>query len=342
MPKTELIDKSYIKLLNDLKILLIEGLQKIEEARANTYWHTGEMISQHLLVSRQHGDGLFMRLSKDLGIGKRTLERAVTFHRLFSIEDTSLQLQWSHYRALISVQDKQKRDSFQKRAIRQNWNSKDLRKAIRIYKLQLKKLKKEPQEPIKAPKLSVTRGKLYTYRLVKPKFHFVSGTGSLMVDCGFNFQRDVGLAGLSKPEEDQIVESIKTESGYRLKAVVGFTSKDLYTYKAFVEDVVDGDTIWVNIDLGFKNWYRINLRFRGIDAPELSTQKGVRVKEFVESMLSKCPFIIIRSASLGKYGRPISDIFYLPDENDPHKVLEEGTFLNQQLLDLGFAKIMEG
>jgi len=79
---------------------------------------------------------------------------------------------------------------------------------------------------------------------------------------------------------------------------------------------------------------------RGIDTPELSTKKGRQAKEFVEAALSKVPFIIIKSASLDKYGRPLSDIFYLENENNPQVVLGKGIFLNEQLLDAGLARII--
>ena len=82
-------------------------------------------------------------------------------------------------------------------------------------------------------------------------------------------------------------------------------------------------------------------KFRGINAPEFSIKKGVRSEEFVESVLSKGPLIIIHSTEFGKYGRPLSDIFYLEGETDPQKVLEEGIYLNQQLLDLGLAKLLD-
>jgi len=347
MKKIEVLSNSYIKLLTDLKSLLIEGLLKaqnaIDKQKVETYWKSGKLISEHILENKEradYGKNLYIKLAQELNSHRGTLERMVKLYRLFPLDDIKQQLEWTHYRNLITVDDKIKRNSFQKQAIRQNWNSKDLRKAIRIYKLQRRKLRKEPQKPIEAPKLSVTRGKLYTYKLVKPKLLTLADT-EFVIDCGFSYWEERFNQTIKNPEEDQIIESVKTVSGFKCQ-VSNATLKDLYTYKAFVEEVVDGDTIWVNIDLGFRNWYRINLRFRGIDAPEMSTKKGIRSKEFVESVLSKCPFIIIRSTELGKYGRPLSDIFYLENEADPHVVLEKGTFLNQQLLDLGLAKLMEG
>ena len=47
----------------------------------------------------------------------------------------------------------------------------------------------------------------------------------------------------------------------------------LYTYEAFLERVVDGDTIIVRIDLGFDVLKRERIRLRGIDAPEIEPMK---------------------------------------------------------------------
>lgn len=349
--KVEILSNSYLKLLTDLKSILIEGLLKAQAAvvrqKVQTYWRAGELISEHILENKEragYGKRLYINLARELDSNEDTLERMVKFYRLFPLDSIEKQLEWTHYRNLITVDDKIKRNSFLKQAVRQDWNSRELRKAIRIYKLQLKGPKKA-LKPIKAPKITVTRGKLYTYRLVKPKLINLKDNGFL-IDCGFNIWDENFTQSIKNPYDSQIVSATKiggSASGgesYKLKPSDA-ASKDLHTYKAFVEDVVDGDTIWVNIDLGFRNWYRINLRFRGIDAPEMSTKKGVRVKEFVEATLSKCPFIVIRSTELGKYGRPISDIFYMENEPDPHVVAGKGIFLNQQLLDLGLAKLME-
>lgn len=339
MPKQEILDKSYLKFLNNLKSILVHSLKIIEEQRAKTYWQTGQLISTYLLESKQYGDGLFIRLSQDLGIRERTLYRSVQFFEVFPNLSALKNLSWNHYILLLAVEDANKRDFFKKQAVRQSWSSRQLQKSIRIYKLQLKNSIKKLPKSEKPPKLSVTRGKLFTYKLIKPE-RITPQSTELLVDCGFDIWREIPLKGISKPEDGQIVESNKTDSGYKFQDTDA-TTKQLYTYKSFVEKVTDADTIWVNIDLGFESWTRQKLRFRGIDAPEISTKKGERAKEFVEATLSKVKFIVIRSASLDKYGRPLSDILYLEGETDPQKVLEEGIYLNQQLLDLGLAKIMD-
>ena len=100
------------------------------------------------------------------------------------------------------------------------------------------------------------------------------------------------------------------------------TENDLYTYKAAVERVVDGDTIIVKIDLGFGNRCREYLRFRGIDAPEIDTPEGKKARQFVVNELAKVDHIILTSTKSDKYGRYLADVYY-----------GDGKHLNQKLLD---------
>ena len=349
MPKKILgTDHSYQKLLSELKKILIEGLRRIEAERLKANWRTGQLISEDLLENQEranYGDYLFERLSNDLRMDKRTLQKSVQFFHLFTIADLSPQLEWTHYRTLVSVKDKQKRDLFHTRAIKQDWTVEQLKEAIRIERLKLQDLSRE-EKLTSPPKLSLTRGrlrtklklirgKLYSYKLLKSDYLNLEQS-DLLVDCGFSVWREIPLKGLSNPKEGEIVESTEAEQGFKFK-YSSAKKNQLYTYKAFVEKVTDADTIWVHIDLGFYSHTRQKLRFRGIDAPEISTKKGQKAKEFVEATLSKVSFIIIRSTSLDKYGRPLTDIFYLEGESDPQKVLEAGIFLNQELLDKGLA-----
>ncbi|MBL7197219.1 MAG: thermonuclease family protein [Candidatus Omnitrophica bacterium] len=333
-------NNSYQKLLKNLKSTLIQGLKRIEQQRVKTYWQTGELISKYLLENKEravYGESLFSRLSRDLKIDERTLYHTVAFFEAFPNLSAGSKLGWTHYRQLLSVEDRKKRDFLQKEAIQQGWDSCALGEAIRLYKLQLKDLSPAPS-PEPAAKLSLVRGELYTYKLLKSDYLNLEQS-DLLVDCGFSVWREVLLKGLSNPKEGEIVESAKTEQGFKFK-YSSAKKNQLYTYKAFVEKVTDADTIWTHIDLGFYSHTRQKLRFRGIDAPEISTKKGQKAKEFVEATLSQVSFIIIKSTSLDKYGRPLSDIFYLEGESDPQKVLEKGTFLNRQLLDLGLARII--
>ncbi len=87
--------------------------------------------------------------------------------------------------------------------------------------------------------------------------------------------------------------------------------------------MIDGDTVVLYVDLGFKTYSRQKLRLRGIDTPELPTAEGIKAKTFVEEILKKTKMITIKTYRKDKYDRYLADIF----------VGSKEMFLNQKLLD---------
>ena len=73
------------------------------------------------------------------------------------------------------------------------------------------------------------------------------------------------------------------------------------------------------------------LRLRGIDTPELSHLAGQRAKQFVIERLTGAS-VVVTTTRTGKYGRYIADLFYLLGAADPHSVIQNGAFLNRELL----------
>ncbi len=110
-------------------------------------------------------------------------------------------------------------------------------------------------------------------------------------------------------------------------------SMELYTYKAKILSVYDGDTCTADIQLGFYVIaHKVKLRLYGINTPEIrggtaETKKaGLTARDWLrEQVLDK--EVTIKSFGKGKYGRWLVEL-YLDDEE---------TSLNQQLIDKGFA-----
>ena len=87
----------------------------------------------------------------------------------------------------------------------------------------------------------------------------------------------------------------------------------LYLYKAHVISVYDGDTITVNIDLGFNLEIKNQkIRLWGIDTPEIRGEEraeGLLVKQYVsDEILYKEIILQTIKDKTGKYGRWIIDI----------------------------------
>jgi len=83
-------------------------------------------------------------------------------------------------------------------------------------------------------------------------------------------------------------------------------------YVKKVENVVDGDTIDVLIDLGFDILFASRVRMAGIDSPESRTRDlkekalGLESKEYLKKTLKDAKSIIIKTEKMNsseKYGR---------------------------------------
>lgn len=90
----------------------------------------------------------------------------------------------------------------------------------------------------------------------------------------------------------------------------------LYYYNVIVTKVYDGDTMTVDIDLGFNAWLRNQkLRLANIDTPEIRTKdpiekaEGYKARDFAREFVNTAKQVLIHSKGKGKYGRWIVDIY---------------------------------
>jgi micrococcal nuclease len=61
----------------------------------------------------------------------------------------------------------------------------------------------------------------------------------------------------------------------------------MYEYRALITRVVDGDTVWAEVDLGCDVRIKLTLRLAGINAPELSTAEGVAARGWLVERLAR-------------------------------------------------------
>ena len=101
-------------------------------------------------------------------------------------------------------------------------------------------------------------------------------------------------------------------------------------FQARVKRVVDGDTLDLDIDLGFHITLRERVRLMGIDTPETRTRdpvekaNGLKSKEFVIGFVADGS-VVIKVHGFGKFGRPLVDLY------------KGSLCLNEQLVLLGLA-----
>lgn len=88
----------------------------------------------------------------------------------------------------------------------------------------------------------------------------------------------------------------------------------MYVYRAKVTDVYDGDSITVDIDLGFGIIYRNQkIRLKGINTPEvrgIERPEGLQARDALrELILDKEITLVTVKDKKGKFGRYIGEIF---------------------------------
>jgi micrococcal nuclease len=89
----------------------------------------------------------------------------------------------------------------------------------------------------------------------------------------------------------------------------------VYEYKATIRKIVDGDTVDVDIDLGFDCWmHNQRIRLYGIDTPECRTRNkqekahGLLAKKYVQETLIVGEVYALRTREKGKFGRYLGEI----------------------------------
>ncbi len=115
----------------------------------------------------------------------------------------------------------------------------------------------------------------------------------------------------------------------------------LYTYRATVDRVVDGDTLDLTIDLGFHTFRKERVRLKGVDTPEMlgpDRVAAVAARNFAQDWLhgtSGVPegmTVQTERDKADKYGRMLVTVY------------AEGVdvSLNQALLDAGHGVAYDG
>ena len=113
----------------------------------------------------------------------------------------------------------------------------------------------------------------------------------------------------------------------------------MYQYKIkTIKKIVDGDTIDVDIDLGFGITYSHRVRLKGINTAETKTlnleekAKGLAAKEWLKKELSREGEWVIETTKEDKYGRILGTLYFVGDP----------VTINEKMLNEGIAKPYSG
>ena len=104
----------------------------------------------------------------------------------------------------------------------------------------------------------------------------------------------------------------------------------MYEYRCKILKVVGGDTVDVDIDLGFGVWMRgERIRLFGVDTPESRTRDkaekvcGLYAKEFLKQHLGKTSTLRTQKDSKGKFGRILGQFIVYDSVTDSYRSVSD-------------------
>jgi len=133
-------------LVDDIRQLLKQSRkdlkQTINTTMVQTYWQVGCLIVEHEQQGENrasYGKQVLQQLSKILtsefgkGFDLTNLRKMRQFYLVFPIRDAvRRELSWTHYRALIRVENRQAREWYLKESIEQAWSARALERQISV------------------------------------------------------------------------------------------------------------------------------------------------------------------------------------------------------------------
>ena len=196
-----------------LKTLFL-GQQKIEEAKVLTYWITGQLIKEHILLNKDkadYGRKVLERLSQDVGLHVSVLRRTIQFYEAFPIRagrrEFKPRLSWSHYRTLITVPEEKTRFELAKLAENSNWSAEKLKSKIRAEVWPDNALVQNRLGKIKD--LKPKRGAIYIY----PIYKAAGKERGMKLDLGFKTYRNLSKKEGKRFKEGDLGVSLKNKAG---------------------------------------------------------------------------------------------------------------------------------
>ena len=337
--------REYDALREQIEGIMSEGKvhtrQAGESGKIETYWHIGDALQDHFRghPRAEYGQHIVRNLSKDKHLSEPLLWDILLYRRALPILSTSRELSWSHIREVLRVPTRDQRLFYLRAADEQGWTIRELREAIKAdahgHHTDQPLAVPPDEDPEQGQPLRSRFGELYTYKMVPGGD---PASDELFLDLGFGLTCRASSLGITGAEPDQII-TITRAAGNALTFTPRPSHTRRYTYVAWIQRVIDGDTLIAIVDLGFDHQTRpLRFRLRGIDCHELGTLAGRTAKAFVQEALSQVGFVVLTTHATDAYGRYLADIRYLPGEPDPQVVRRRGRYLNKELLNRRLAR----
>lgn len=140
---------------------------------------------------------------------------------------------------------------------------------------------------------------------------------------------------MNKPVPPDIVVLVEGQTKAQKSTIVMLSMSTAINYRCVVASyrVVDGDTVWTELDLGFNVFIKQFCRVVGVDAPEHTTVAGQLVTQVVGLWVAAHAPLFAVSVGVDKYGGRYDGLLW---DN------QQSITLNQYLLEQGLARAYAG
>ena len=139
-----MLEKNNIKMIEEIKNVIISSRQKVayevNTAMINAYWNVGRIIvenEQNGNIKAEYGKQIIRELSKEL---RNVLGTGFSVSNLFNMrkfyitypkfQTVSGKLSWSHYCELLSIENEDERNFYEKECINSNWSVRELKRQL--------------------------------------------------------------------------------------------------------------------------------------------------------------------------------------------------------------------
>lgn len=139
-----MLEKNNFQMIEEIKDVIIHSRNKIAYEVNNTmllaYWNVGRIIvenEQNGNIKAEYGKQVLKELSKEL---RKTLGSGFSVSNLFNMrklyityskfQTLSGKLSWSHYCELLSIENDDERNFYEKKCINSNWSVRELKRQL--------------------------------------------------------------------------------------------------------------------------------------------------------------------------------------------------------------------
>lgn len=145
----------------------------------------------------------------------------------------------------------------------------------------------------------------------------------------------------SREQLTAAIKRLTNQTNPNQKTILIRPTNPTYLYKAKVLDVIDGDTLLLNIDLGFQVNKEQRIRLACLDCPEIKTEKGKKSFHWLRDKMMQLDSIMIKTHKVDIYGRYLGHVFYdSTNTMSGDDIFKDGVYLNEEILREGFGVVM--